>query len=60
MRAASRADEGKVVVLGEDEESEESEEKELEDIVWGVGRVERVGCEGRVGCLLKRELTSWQ
>jgi hypothetical protein len=65
MRAAARADEGKVVVLGEDEdeESEESEEKELEDIVWRVGRVgvERVGCEGRVGCLSFEEgVTSCQ
>jgi hypothetical protein len=33
--AAARADEGKVVVFGEEEEdSEDSEEKELEDILW--------------------------
>ena len=39
MRAAAKAaDEGKVAVLGEDEDDEEdSEEKELEDIVWRVG-----------------------
>ena len=60
MRAAARAlraDDGKVVVSGEEEEEEDSEEKELEDIVWGVGRGEGVGSEGRVGCVLKRE---WQ
>jgi hypothetical protein len=40
MRAAARADEGKVGVSGEDEDEEEdSEEKELEDIVWRVGRL---------------------
>jgi hypothetical protein len=38
MRAAARADEGKVVMLGEEDE-EDSEEKELEDILWRVGRV---------------------
>jgi hypothetical protein len=42
MRAAARADEGKVVMmLGEEEDEEDSEEKELEieDILWRVGRV---------------------
>ena len=50
MRAAAKADEGKVVVSGEEEEDEE---KELEDIVWaafggelGQGRKEGVGSEG--------------
>ena len=44
--ASASADEGKVVVSGEEEEdSEESEEKELEDIVWR----EWVGSEGKRG-----------
>jgi hypothetical protein len=33
MRAAARADEGKVGVSGDEEESEESEENELGDMV---------------------------
>jgi hypothetical protein len=38
MRAAAKADEGKVVVFGDSEDSEDSEEKELlEDILWRVG-----------------------
>ena len=49
MRAAAKADEGKVVVFGEEEDEEESEEKELlEDILWRVG-----GSEGRVCCLFE-------
>jgi hypothetical protein len=39
--ASARADEGKVVVLGESEDSEDSEEKELADIVWAGGLVVR-------------------
>ena len=43
MRDAARADEGKVVVSGEDSEEDE-EEKELEDMVKAKGGV---GSEGR-------------